>query len=98
MIFSSSLLSIAVCSRGLSAFGRKINAALVWVASDAGGEGRGETARPAGFQSRLFGLARVGYTCGDIPNPDDCGKSRMSELSERRWAVLSERGREEAGL
>jgi hypothetical protein len=45
----------------------------------------------------LFGLARVRYTGRDSTNPTP-GKLSMSELNERRWAVQSERGREEAGL
>jgi hypothetical protein len=47
--------------------------------------------------ARLFGLARIRYTWRDLNNPA-AGKPLMSELKERRWAVLSERGREEAGL
>jgi hypothetical protein len=45
----------------------------------------------------LFGLARIRYTGRDLNNPA-AGKLSMSELKERRWAVLSERGREQAGL
>jgi len=51
-------------------------------------------------QARLLGLARIRYTGRDVLSE----KTRrpestwMSELSERRWAVLSERGSEAAGL
>jgi hypothetical protein len=46
---------------------------------------------------RLFGLARIRYTWRDflIRHRENL---LMSELRERRWAVLSERGREEVGL
>jgi hypothetical protein len=50
-------------------------------------------------EARLFGFSLIRYTGLDF-----CYQSRlqecvsMSELKERRWAVLSERGCEEAGL
>jgi hypothetical protein len=48
--------------------------------------------------SRLFGLARIRYTGLDFQQTGTTGKQSMSELKEPRWAVLSERGREGAGL
>jgi hypothetical protein len=46
----------------------------------------------------LFGLSFIRYTGRDFQPILTSGKLSMSELNERRWAVLSERGCEEAGL
>jgi hypothetical protein len=46
----------------------------------------------------LFGLSPIRYTGRDFHPNLTTGKLPMSELRERRWAVLSERGCEGAGL
>jgi hypothetical protein len=46
----------------------------------------------------LFGLSPIRYTGRDFHPVLTSGKLSMSELNERRWAVLSERGCEDAGL
>jgi hypothetical protein len=46
----------------------------------------------------LFGLSFIRYTGRDFRHDLTSGKLSMSELRERRWAVLSERGCEDAGL
>jgi hypothetical protein len=47
----------------------------------------------------LFGLARIRYTGAEVQTtPTIPERDWMSELSERRWAVQSERGSEAAGL
>jgi hypothetical protein len=46
----------------------------------------------------LFVLSSIRYTGLDFYPVRTTGKLSMSELSERRWAVLSERGCEDAGL
>lgn len=53
---------------------------------------------PTSFLPRLFGLSPIRYTGREFHPVLTSGKLSMSELNERRWAVLSERGCEDAGL
>jgi len=46
----------------------------------------------------LFGLSPIRYTGREFHPVLTSGKLSMSELNERRWAVLSERGCEDSGL
>jgi hypothetical protein len=46
----------------------------------------------------LFGLSLIRYTGREFHPILTSGNLSMSELKERRWAVLSERGCEGAGL
>ena len=48
----------------------------------------------------MFALSRIRYTCAEVSRRPKrvAESSRMSTLNERLWAVLSERGREAAGL
>jgi hypothetical protein len=46
----------------------------------------------------LFGLSPIRYTGRDFQPVLTSGNLSMSELNERRWAVLSERGCEDMGL
>jgi hypothetical protein len=46
----------------------------------------------------LFALSLIRYTGREFHPVPTSGKLSMSELNERRWAVLSERGCEDAGL
>jgi hypothetical protein len=46
----------------------------------------------------LFGLSSIRYTGREFHPVPTSGKLSMSELKERRWAVLSERGCEDTGV